>query len=98
MAPVEMVLSTSLVAVPAFIRVEPVSASGPTLGRTRTSHVSTRTGGGSEHDRNPVLAPVVCARDSAARTNGVAQLAALPRTKSRGVTADQSMDNDPTYT
>ncbi len=37
MAPVVMVLRTSFVAVPAFIRVEPVMTSGPTRGAMTTS-------------------------------------------------------------
>ena len=36
-APVLMVLRTSLVAVPAFMRVEPVTTSGPTSGAITTS-------------------------------------------------------------
>ena len=75
-------MSTSFVAVPAFIRVDPVSASGPTLGRISTSHVSARILGGSEQETRPVTAPAVWARDRAARTNGVVPLAAMPRTKS----------------
>ncbi len=98
MAAVEIVLSTSLVAVPAFIRVEPVSASGPTFGRISTSHVSTRTFGGSEQERRPVAAPIVWARDSAARTNGVVPLAAMPSTKSGGDTRARSIASIPAFT
>src|SRR5207249_1244569 len=78
-APVEMVLRTSFVAVPAFIRVEPVRASGPTLGRTTTSQVARSTWGGSEHETRPVVAPIVWARDNAARPNGVVPPAAPER-------------------
>ena len=97
-APVETVLRTSFVAVPAFMRVDPVSASGPTFGRMRTSHVSTSTRGGSEQERSPVPAPIVCARDSAARTNGVVPLAAMPRTKSAGATRTWSIAAMPAFT
>ena len=97
-AAVEMVLSTSLVAVPAFMRVDPVSASGPTLGRINTSQVSARICGGSEHESRPVTAASVCARPSAARTNGVVPLAAIPRTKSLGMTAASSMARAPAFT
>ena len=97
-APVESVLRTSFVAVPAFMRGDPVRASGPTFGRMRTSHVSTRTRGGSEHDTSPVVAPMVCARDSAARTNGVVPLAAIPITKSPGATRAWSIAATPAFT
>ncbi len=97
-APVESVLRTSFVAVPAFMRVDPVRASGPTFGSTRTSHVSTSTRGGSEHETSPVAAPMVCARDRAARTNGVVPLAAMPRTKSVGVTRAWSIAAIPAFT
>jgi len=97
-APVVMVLSTSFVAVPAFIRVDPVSTSGPTLGRISTSHVSASTCGGSEHESKPVSAPIVCARESAARTNGVVPLAAMPSTKSSGVTRALSIASAPAFT
>src|ERR1051325_6470588 len=73
-----MVLRTSLVAVPAFRRVEPVSTSGPVIGLITTSHVSARTLGGVAQVRSTVLAPSVCALPSAARTYGVVPLAAIP--------------------
>ena len=97
-APVEMVLSTSFVAVPAFIRVEPVSASGPTLGRMTTSQVSASCLGGSEQETSTVFAPIVWARDRAARTNGVVPLAAMPTTTSRGVTCASSIAAIPAFT
>src|SRR2546430_8119039 len=75
----------------------PIS-SGPTFGSTRTSHVSTSTRGGSEHETSPVAAPMVCARDRAARTNGVVPLAAMPRTKSAGVTRAWSIAAIPAFT
>ena len=68
------------------MRVEPVSASGPTLGRMSTSQVARSTWGGSEHDTRPVVAPIVWARDRAARTKGVVPLAAMPSTKSCAAT------------
>src|SRR2546427_3081646 len=79
MAPVVMVFSTSLVAVAAFMRVDPVSTSGPTLGRISTSQVPVSSCGGSEQDTRPVTAPSVCARDSAAPTNGPGTLAPAPQ-------------------
>ncbi len=82
MAPVVMALRTSLVAVPAFMRVDPVTASGPTLGRITTSQASASWRGGSVQDSKPVVAPSDLARPSAARTNGVVPLAAIPSTKS----------------
>src|SRR5438445_487305 len=98
MAPVVMELSTSLVAVPAFIRVDPVSTSGPTFGRITTSHVAVSWAGGSEHDTSPVFAPSVCARDSALRTNGVVPLAAIPMTTSLGPTRAESTAAAPALT
>ena len=80
------VLSTSLVAVPAFIRVEPVTTSGPTSTRMVASQVSRSSLGGSEQVTIAVRAPRVCARESAARTNGVVPLAAMPTTTSSGPT------------
>ena len=57
-------------AVPDFIRVDPVTTSGPTRTVMHSSHVSRSSAGGSEQDTSAVRAPSVCARDSAARTNG----------------------------
>src|SRR5205814_5372798 len=71
MAPVVIVFSTSFVAVPAFMRVEPVTTSGPTIGSIVTSTLATRSAGGGEDATIPVLAPRVAARSSAARTYGV---------------------------
>ena len=85
-------------AVPAFMRVEPVSTSGPTSGRIRTSQVSARILGGGEHDTSPVAAPMVWARPSAARTNGVVPLAAMPITTSCLVTRCASMAAMPALT
>src|SRR5204863_6183296 len=86
MAPVLSELSTSLVAVPALRRVDPVITSGPVTGLMMTSHVSARTLGGAEHVTRTVLAPMVCARPNAARTYGVVPLAAIPTTTSNFVT------------
>ena len=97
-APVVSMFSTSLVAVPAFRRVEPVSASGPTLGRITTSHVAVSCAGGSEQESSAVRAPSVWARVNALRTNGVVPLAAIPTTTSRGVTAAVSMAAAPALT
>src|SRR5437879_1931557 len=98
MAPVVVVFSTRFVAGAAFMRVDPVSTSGPTLGRISTSQVPVSSCGGSEQDTRPVTAPSVCARDSAARTNGVVPLAAMPRTKSRGSTRSRSIAAAPAST
>ena len=66
-APVEMALSTSFVAVPAFMRVEPVTASGPVMGTNRdVDELEQRGGGGGEQARMPVWAPSAAARSSAA--------------------------------
>src|SRR5690242_12431414 len=52
-APLVMVLSTSFVAVPAFIRVEPVTTSGPVIGRIRMStYASVSSGGGEQATRS----------------------------------------------
>src|SRR4029077_20571538 len=91
-------LRTSLVAVPALRRVEPVSTSGPTMGLTITSHVSAKTFGGVEQVTRIVLAPSVWARASALRTYGVVPLAAMPTTTSRFVTAAVSIAAPPAFT
>ena len=98
MAPVVSVLSTSLVAVPAFIRVEPVTTSGPTGTVMQTSQVSRSSRGGSEQETSPVRAPSVCARASAARTKGVVPLAAMPTTTSSGPTRRASISPIPAFT
>ena len=91
MAPVVMVLSTSLVAVPAFMRVEPVTTSGPTSTTMHTSTLSRMPRGGSEQVKNPVRAPSSRACSRAARTYGVVPLAAMPSTKSAGPTVIASI-------
>src|SRR2546426_825518 len=94
MAPVVNVLSTSLVAVPALRRVEPVSTSGPAMGLMMTSHVSANTLGGVEHVTR--IAQTLGA--SAARTYGEVPLAAIPTTTSRFVTAAVSIAAAPALT
>ena len=91
MAPVVSRLSTSLVAVPALRRVEPVTTSGPTGTVMQTSQVSRISCGGSVQLRKTVRAPRVCARPSAARTNGVVPLAAMPTTTSFSLIRRSSM-------
>ena len=56
MAPVVIMLSTSLVAVPAFMRVEPVTTSGPVRGRIRMSTASSVSWGGGEQATRAVAA------------------------------------------
>src|SRR5206468_12325176 len=97
-APVVSVLRTSLVAVPALRRVDPVSTSGPVIGLMMTSQVSARTCGGFEQVTSTVLAPSVCARDKAIRTYGVVPLAAIPTTTSRFVTPAVSTAAPPALT
>jgi hypothetical protein len=82
MAPVVSVFNTSFVAVPAFIRVDPVTISGPTRTVMQMSQLSRSSRGGSEHDRNTVRAPSTWARARAAPTYGVVPLAAMPTTTS----------------
>ncbi len=90
-APVVIVLSTSLVAVPAFMRVEPVTTSGPVMGTMATSTRTARSTGGGEQATMAVRAPRVIARSSAPRTYGVVPDAAMPTTKSRWLTSRSSM-------
>ena len=82
MAPVVIMLSTSLVAVPAFMRVEPVTTSGPVSGSTMMSARSRISAGGGEQATSAVLAPTPRAYASACRTYGVVPEAAIPMTKS----------------
>ena len=86
MAPVVIVLSASLVAVPALSRVEPVTTSGPTGIASITSTVAAISAGGVLQVRNAVRAPSSRERARAARTNGVVPLAAMPITTSRSET------------
>ena len=68
-APVVRVLSTSLVAVPAFMRVEPVTTSGPTSTVMHTSQVSrSRRGRLRAGDQTPCGRRASAPGTSAART------------------------------
>ena len=91
MAPVVSVLSASLVAVPAFIRVDPVTTSGPVRMTMVTSQRSSSSSGGSEQVRKTVRAPRACARAKAPRTKGVVPLAAMPTTTSLLPTSSASI-------
>jgi hypothetical protein len=94
-APVVIVLRTSLVAVPAFIRVEPAITSGPTSGTTHTSTRSRIPSPGSVQQRKPVRAPSSAARSSAPRTYGVVLDVAMPNTKSSVTTPASSSARAP---
>ena len=96
--PVEMVLRTNFVAVPAFNRVEPVRASGPACTAITKSHRSARSSGGWAQVSSPVAAPTSWARLRAAHTYGVVPLAAMPNTKSFGPTEWSSMAAVPAAT
>ena len=91
MAEVVIAFSTILVAVPAFMRVEPVTTSGPVSGAITTSWVSASSGGGCVQRRNPVRAPRSRARSRAPCTKGVVPEAAIPITKSSAPTSRSSM-------
>ena len=95
MAPVVRVLSTSLVAVPAFIRVEPVTTSGPVRhGDTDVAGVAEqgrRLGAGYQHGPGAEgLGPAEGGTD----VRG-APLAAMPTTASRADTRLASIACDP---
>src|SRR5262249_50504889 len=77
---VVMVLSASLVAVPALSRVEPASTSGPT--RSAITRLAAPRGTSGLHVTSTDSAPRRRASASAARTNGVTPLAAMPTTAS----------------
>ena len=83
-APVVIMLSTSLVAVPAFMRVEPVTTSGPgDAAGSRMSTTSTRlVGRRRAGDEAGARAEVARVRRARARTYGVVPEAAMPTTKS----------------
>lgn len=75
--PVESIFSTSLVAVPAFMRVLPVSTSGPVAGVIAISAACARADPGTQ--LNPtVSAPKLFAYSIAPSTYGVRPLAAMP--------------------
>ena len=81
---VDTALSTSFCAVPAFIRVEPVSTSGPVPTPTSTS---TSAGPPGSAHTSAVAAPASRATRSPASTHGVRPLAATPTTRSPARTA-----------
>ena len=64
----------------------------------QTSHVSRSSAGGSEQETRAVRAPSACARPSAARTNGVVPLAAMPITTSLLLTRRASISPMPALT
>ena len=65
MAAVLSMFNTSLVAVPAFMRVEPVMTSGPTSGAITTSLSRSSCADGGVQSMKPVRAPRSRARCSA---------------------------------
>ena len=73
--------SATLVAVPAFNRVDPATTSGPVSRRTRISAVSSMPGDPLAVT-STVVAPRSPARSSAPRTNAVTELAETPMTRS----------------
>ena len=80
-ATVVSMLSTILVAVPAFSRVEPAMTSGPTAGEmTMSTKVCNSVPG--QQVRNTILTPLRRARVSAPRTNCVIPLAEMPTSTS----------------
>ena len=58
-APVVIMLSTSFVAVPAFMRVDPVTTSGPVIGDDEMSATSSASCGGGEQATSAVRAPTL---------------------------------------
>ena len=88
-------LHTSLVAVPALSRVDPVSTSGPTTGSTQMSATARMASGGSVQAISTVRAPRSRARVSAPRTKGVVPDAAMPHTTSPVCTACASITAAP---
>jgi hypothetical protein len=87
-------LSTSLVAVPAFSRVEPAMISGPTAGAMirSTKFCSSEPG---QQVTKMILAPAFRARVRPPRTNGVMPLAETPITTSRFVRRSRPMLRPP---
>ena len=81
MAMVVSMFSTILVAVPALSRVDPVSTSGPTLGAMIRSTKFWRSAPGQQVTKM-MRRPLLRARVSAPRTNGVRPLAETPTTTS----------------
>jgi hypothetical protein len=84
-APVVIMFRTSLVAVPAFSRVDPAMTSGPTKGAISRSTARPR-GLGRLHAIPTVAAPRARASPTAPSTYGVRPDVAMPTTRSRPVT------------
>ena len=91
---VEIVLSTSFCAVPAFSRVEPARNSGPTTTAIScsTSRPSSESGTATMH---AVTAPACAAASSAPSTYGVRPLALTPTTASRCPTPSARVSSAP---
>ena len=81
MAMVVSMLSTILVAVPAFSLVDPVSTSGPTPGAMMRSTKFWRSAPGQQVTKM-IRRPLLRARVRAPRTKGVSPLADTPMTTS----------------
>ncbi len=93
-AVVVSVLRTSLVAVPAFMRVEPARTSGPGTGLMTTSARSNFRASGAQVTKI-VAAPTCLARSIAPRTNGASPQAEIPTTTSRGLSLLRSSARAP---
>src|SRR5437867_8221967 len=83
-AEVVIMLRTSFSAVPAFMRVEPVITSGPTIGAIETSAISAILDLGLQVMLR-TLAPMDLPYLIAPMVNGVLPLAAIPATTSLGL-------------
>ena len=93
-APVLMILSATLVAVPAFRRVDPVKISGPTARSIARSTTAFCSRAGLQLSKI-VFALNDFARASAPSTKGVRPLAVMPMTTSTSFTPRRSMANAP---
>ncbi len=91
---VEIVLSTSFCAVPAFRRVDPARNSGPTT-TTISCSTSDPSCDPAAETTQAVRAPASAAVSSAPTTYGVAPLALIPTTASAGVGASASRSAAP---
>ena len=87
-------LSTIFCAVPAFIRVEPASTSGPTTGTIATSTACAISDPGTQVTAT-VNAPSARARLTAPIVYGVRPDAAMPTTASRALTPRPSRSRAP---
>ena len=83
MAQVESILSTSFWAVPAFIRVEPVTASGPVRTTMAKSQARSRGVSGLQVRATAAL-PAFLAASTAPRTKAAPPAALMPTTTSWG--------------